>query len=359
MLLNLKIFSAYFLAFFQILCPLLLSPASAVMYFKEWSPSDDYRIEDTVVLKKDPNKDFVILNFTDLQMNDSEVFGEYGELAYDTMKKLIDETQPDLITVTGDNAWSVGAYFQTINMLESFGIPWAPVMGNHDGQGTFGELWCATSFQRAKNCLFKFGPKDMGYGNYIINITENGKVIHSVYMMDTHNNADFKDENGNTVNGYDTLWKNQEEWYSWSVRGVNAAAGHNVESSIFVHIPLYEYRLAWSEAYDTDAGKFRDGWSETSFGVNNEPVCAPPVNTGFFSVLKQLGSTKNVLCGHEHINDTSILYDGIRLTYTLKTGAGGYWNKEQNGGTTLTIASNGSAKVAHHYVDPASLGYSF
>lgn len=343
---------ARILAVVQIIIPLFVNTFNCNSFYSQWSPSDTYDIAQTIVLEKDPDKDFVILNFTDLQMSGSEIFGEYGNIAYNTMKKLVDEMHPDLITVTGDNAWSSMAYTETINMLDSFNIPWAPVMGNHDGEGTPSEDWCATAFMCAKHCLFEYGPEDMGHGNYIINIRENGKIIHTLYMMDTHNNAEFTDENGNTVSGYDTVWDNQREWYAWAVKGLNEAEGRNVESSLFIHIPLYEYRTAWEQAYDTEVGAYRPGWSETSFGVNNEPVCSPPVNTGFFSEIKALGSTKNVLCGHEHINDTSILFDSIRLTYTLKTGAGCYWNETQNGGTTLTIASDGSASVAHHYVVP-------
>lgn len=346
----LKVFFAYIMTLFQIVSPLAFNIAKGDSLYTSWSPSDDYKIEDTIVLEKNPDKDFVVLNFTDLQMKDAEALGEAGQNVYNTMKKLVDDLNPDLITVTGDNAWSTVAYIKTIEMLDSFGIPWAPVMGNHDGEGTLGEAWCASSFVRAENCLFRYGPKDMGYGNYIINITENGEVVHTLYMMDTHSGADFTDENGNKVSGYDTIWKNQEEWYSWAVNGINEDAGKKVESSLFIHIPLYEYRTAWAEAYDTEAGAYRPGWAETSFGVNNEAVCSPPVNTGFFSVIKALDSTKNVLCGHDHINDTSIVYDGVRLTYALKTGPACYWNAAQSGGTTLTISSDGSAVVQHHYV---------
>lgn len=75
-----------------------------------------------------------------------------------------------------------------------------------------------------------------------------------------------------------------------------------------------------------------------------------PQSNGFFDLIKEKGSTKNVLCGHDHVNDYSILYQGVRLTYTLKVGAGCYWEPELNGGTVLTVDGSGSASVAHHFI---------
>ena len=121
-------------------------------------------------------------------------------------------------------------------------------MGNHDGQGCPSEFWCAYNFAQAKNCLFKFGPRGMGYGNYIVNITENGEIIHSLFLMDTHSDVEEDNINGAAGSGYDHLWKDQFDWYSWAVDGIEAAAGKQVESTVIFHIPLYEYKLAYGKA---------------------------------------------------------------------------------------------------------------
>ena len=302
-------------------------------------------------MEKNPDEDFVILNLTDIQLSDDEVYGEMGDRSNAMIAKLIDEQDPDLITLTGDNAWDTMAYMELVDYIDSFGIPWAPVMGNHDGQGCISEEWCARLFMDAENCLFEFGPEDMGYGNYIINITENDEIIHTLFMMDSHGSKNYKDADGNVFNDYDHFWPDQIKWYKWAVNGIADEAGKVVESTVFMHIPVYEYKTAWAEAWDEEADCFHPEYAETSFGRNNETACPAPVNNGFFSVCKELGSTKNMVCGHDHVNCSSILYDGIRLTYGLKLGEGCYFEEGMTGGTTLTINSQGSVLTEHQYVE--------
>jgi len=190
----------------------------------------------------------------------------------------------------------------------------------------------------------------MGDGNYVINISENGEIIHSIYMMDTHSKANYPDDS------YDHLWENQISWYKWCVEGTNALAGKAVESSVIFHIPNVEYNDAWNEAqYNKQTGKFDNPTYADGFGSLSEPICSPKFNNGFFDVVKELGSTKNIIACHDHINNFSLEYQGVRLSYSLKCGPGGYWDTSKNGGSTLTISSDGHAVFAHHYVDPETL----
>ena len=348
---------AFFLTFSMTIAPLLgvFRPGGKNAYFEDWSPSQTFSADYAVRLDKKPGKDFVILNLTDIQMKDKETYGRVGAQVKSTIDKLVEETKPDLITVTGDNAWQFLSYNETIRMIDSYGIPWAPVMGNHDGQGCPSEFWCAYNFMNAEHCLFRFGPKDMGYGNYIIQIYENDEIVHTLYMMDTHSNIEEDNCNGKKDAGYDHLWPNQMEWYTWAVEGTNKLAGKTVESTVYFHIPLYEYKDAWNAA--TENGEFKPEYADTCFGGKGEDVCCAPENNGFFTLMQRLGSTKNVVVGHDHINNYSILYRGIRLTYGMKTGEACYWNPEMSGGTTVTVGEGGVATVAHHYVDTASMPY--
>jgi hypothetical protein len=224
-------------------------------------------------------------------------------------------------------------------------------MGNHDGQGCVSEFWAAYLLSKAENCLFEFGPEDMGYGNYIINVTENGKIIHTLFMVDTHNNDEFTLEDGSTVGGYDHLWKNQIEWYKWAVNGISDIAGKTVESTVFMHIPVCEYKDAWINAYGSDQlGTLAPELAPDAMGTYGESVCSSPVNNGFFTVCKELGSTKTMVAGHDHANSFSVVYEGIRLTYALKTGYGSYYTEGLSGGTVISIGSDGAASVNQIYM---------
>lgn len=356
-----KLVLAFLMSITQILTPCVqfVFRGGEKAFFEDWSADMAYTADYATELEKDPDKDFVILNITDIQLSDDETYAKAGDFAYANIEKLIEDNDPDLITVTGDNAWSTMAYIRLVKEFESYDIPWAPVMGNHDGQGCISEFWCACLLANAKNCLFKFGPAGMGYGNYVINITENGKIVHTLYMMDTHSNA--KDTPNGEINGtdYDGIWANQMEWYRWAVEGTEKLAGKNVESTIFIHIPLYQYRTAWNLAYDEEKGEFREEYADNAFGVNHEGIYSPNTDNGFFDIIKELDSTKTVVCGHEHVNDFSIEYEGVRLTYSVKCGPGCYWEEELNGGTKLEINSDGDVALKHIFITPEELGYSF
>ena len=55
------------------------------------------------------------------------------------------------------------------------------------------------------------------------------------------------------------------------------------------------------------------------------------------------------------MNNFSINYRGVRLTYALKTGPGAYWEPEMNGGTVIKIGSRGLCDMYHEYVVPERL----
>ncbi len=315
--------------------------------FEDWSSSQVYTEDYAITIEKAADEDFVILNLTDVQLKDGELYIGMGRRADAMIQQLIEETQPDIITLTGDNAWGSLAYAKLCDYIDSFGIPWAPVMGNHDGQNTLSEYYCTRYFVDSENCLWKYGPKDMGYGNYIINIEENGEVIHSMFMMDTHSDGTWTNENGEEVSGYDHLWDNQIEWYKWAVKGIEKTAGKKVESSVFMHIPVYEVRTVWEEYYDSENDCFTGPYAEGSFGVIHETPCPGAINNHFMDAVLELGSTKNIVFGHDHVNNSSFLYQGVRLTYGLKLGEGCYFEEGLEGGTTLTIDSTGNVITEH------------
>ena len=351
----LKLVVAFFICFGQIIGPLFTQLTKGEeQFFEDWSATSKFTQESYIELEKNPEKDFIILNLTDIQLGEENVFGKDGEYTKQLITKLVNEQKPDLITLSGDNAWGYISYIEVIKFIDAFGIPWAPVMGNHDGEGTGTEFWAAYKLSEAENCLFKFGPKDMGYGNYIINITEKGKIIHTLFMMDTHSYIE-REVDGEIERFYDHLWDNQQEWYKWAVNGIKELnGGEIVESTVIFHIPVREYIDAWDAVSINKTEENPHGEGDTKnelylFGSRTEDNCPSPDNNGFFALCKELGSTKNIIVGHDHVNDYSVMYEGIRLSYSLKSGFGSYWTPEMIGGTTLNINSKGDVDIENHY----------
>ncbi len=359
----LKLILAGILALGQILSPVgaWISNFGEAAFFDEWSAEDKFNADFCVEIEKDPNEDFVVLNLADVQLDDDELYDTVGEDSMAHVAKVIEDLNPDLITLSGDNAWGTITYLELIKLVDSYGIPWGAVMGNHDGQGCISEFWAAYHLAQAENSVFKFGPEGMGYGNYVINITENGEIIHSIYMLDTHNNRDYEID-GQTVNGYDHLWDEQMDWYKWCVEGINDLAGKNVQSTVIMHIPVYEYYDAWhAVASDIDEANGKLGvitnYTDEAYGRRGETGGHPPVNNGFFKLCKDLGSTKDMIVGHDHDNDYSIVYDGIRLTYAVKTGYGCYFTEDMLGATTLSIHSDGTTTLKQNHYELTADGW--
>lgn len=354
----------------------MLSPAKGKTTDEFWLPTMQFDIEDTVIIEKQPDKDFTILNLTDVQYND---FLDVGQRKFteDTVSELINKVKPDLITLTGDQVWAAftkNSVKDFISFMDSFKIRWAPINGNHDGEGNVDLNWIADRYEESEYCLFRKGPNNIGgTGNYVINIMENGVIVHSLIMMDSGASRSYdllsdedkivsyrldenfelkKDENGNYLqrevgHDYEFISLDQIEWYKWNIDGIkqyNESKGAAMpESSLFIHIPLPEYYLGYIEYLLS--GKDQ---SYGAFGALREDVCCPKVNSGMFDVLLEKGSTKYVFAGHDHTNDLSFIYKGIRLTYALKTGDRCSMAEGVNGGTVITVGKK--VGVEHRYV---------
>ncbi len=342
-----------------------------------WEADMEYKIENTITLQKTPGKDFVVLNLTDIQYNDFlDVAGQRTQTE-ETIRELVARVQPDLITMTGDQIWAPFVKYSIedlIEFMDSFRIPWAPINGNHDGEGNVDLNAAAEKYEESEYCLFRKGPGNIGgVGNYVINIMEGDVIVESLIMMDSGSGADFgdmpeedkmyyweldddfqlkRDKNGELVerqigHDYAYIQPGQVEWYRWCVRGAaeyNESKGAPApESALFIHIALPEYYYAYCD-YLLSGKSEEYGF----FGEMREDVCCSKKNSGMFDAILEEGSTKYVFAGHDHVNDYSLIYKGVRLTYALKTGDRCYNDDDKNGGTVFRVGEKRS--VTHEYV---------
>ena len=93
---------------------------------------------------------------------------------YSHIRYLINETNPDLIIITGDIIYGEfddagTSLLEFIGFMDSFAIPWAPVFGNHDNESAKGIDWQCEQLWRSKYCLFSRGNVH-GNGNYTVGI---------------------------------------------------------------------------------------------------------------------------------------------------------------------------------------------
>lgn len=76
-----------------------------------------------------------------------------------------------------------------------------------------------------------------------------------------------------------------------------------------------------------------------------------------FDTMESLGSTQGIFCGHDHINNYSIEYKGIRLTYGMSVDYLAYKDIDQQGDyrgcTLITVNPDGSfnCEAQNYYQD--------
>ncbi len=318
-----------------------------------------------ISIKKDAGKDFIILNLTDPQLgNDEWAEGHKNKnILVKTVTELVRRVKPHLITVTGDIAWAGNfeAYESFASLLDSFGIPWAPIWGNHDNQdGPESVERVVEGYLKHKYCIYERGDIALGNGNYVICIEENGKPVEGLIMMDTHDSIPYVNEKGETHTVYAILTPEQIEWYKKQVEELKTR-GCN-DTTMMLHISIYAYKEAFAAAF---SGEFEQGktgpldylnekcWNDDykdTIGVQFEGVGCSEINDKVIDTVVEMGSTKHIVSGHQHVNNWMINYKGVRLIYSLKTGAGSYWNPYLNGGTVLRVTSEGVDNVYHEYV---------
>lgn len=302
----------------------------------------DFTVDDMVTVKKDKDKDFVILNLTDTHFGDYDYRRFTASAVSLRAKLLVNKIKPDLITVSGDIVCTDSTIYSVkrfTDLMESFGVPWAPVFGNHDDEGNCDLNALADIMLRSPHCLLRKGPATMGVGNYVIGITEEDgsggeKLVEALVMMDSHHAACNAE---------------QVEWFAWAAQGVNALSGGNAEITTMLHIPIAQYQYGCDEKWDSAKNAWKPG--SGAVGTYGEKICCArdadgnPIDNGLFDEIKKAGG-KYVFCGHDHLNNFSLVHEGVRLTYMMKIGMASGFSIRLNGGTKIVVGAEGIKRIS-------------
>ena len=262
----------------------------------------------------------------------------------DHIRSVVAQTNPHLIFITGDVIYGEfddsGSSMELFcNFMDSLGIPWAPVYGNHDNESRRGVDWQNARLEASPLCLFKKGQVT-GNGNYSILLTRDGKPVRGMYMLDSGGCMGSSDVSARRGPG---LAHDQYQWLYATAEAVNTAAEAIVPSFVNLHIPTIQFHLAAvRKGYQTSDEGERYAIGVTTpaqdgdFGCKREPISCILTPDGFVETLRELG-VDGVFAGHCHANNTSVLWEGIRWTYGLKTGQYDYHTPGQLGGTLVTL----------------------
>ncbi len=339
------------------------------------------------------DKPFTILQLTDMQVIDAgqqrradrlrsdEIDAwktEYVErCCYEPIRRAVRASAPDMIIITGDIVYgefddSGRALEGFIAFMESLGIPWAPVFGNHDNESAVGVVEQCGRYTAAEHCLFARGVTD-GNSNYTVglyNLQSDGTRLLSrvLYMMDSNTCYGGTDPNIVRVMGFT---EKQKQWLLDCAEAVQN--NRAVPGFVCFHVPVSDYIRAMIDAgyqseddggapgnyviagtdpatdYDRDISS-----PNTCEDSNPETVlpCAHPGDNGYKNERMVLShfpgpmsewflraNIDGVFMGHCHKCQLTVMgRDGIRYTHGVKTGTYDYHTRGRIGGTVITLS---------------------
>ena len=209
---------------------------------------------ETFNLHIDTDKDYKILQLTDLHLGFGILSGKKDKLALSAVTKIIKKSRPDLIVLTGDSIFPFFPKSGTMNngrqariltaFMDRFKIPYTLCFGNHDCElGAFcnkDEL--ADIFAEGKYCIFTKGNRYIyGVGNFFINLVDdNNKAVLPLVMLDSNMYGD----GGWFYSGFDCMHKDQTEWCMNKLTSLKNE-DENIKAMAFFHMPVREFKEAY------------------------------------------------------------------------------------------------------------------
>lgn len=294
------------------------------------------------ILEANYKSNYRILQLTDPHLADKDDIETHLKF----MDLTIKEANPDFIVVTGDlftfaSRTTAKRFFE---FLDGYGVDWTITFGNHDEQCYFSVDWLTSLLNGySEHCKFKDIQDDdvQGNCNFAINLMKDNQVFEQLIIMDSNRYY------YGSYFGYDYFKDNQIDWYKRLVEhSKNEYRGGTevVPSLMFCHIPLPEIYDAWDEA--------KEGKNGTTLlrGERREDPCSPDYNSHFYDTIEELGSTKGIYFGHDHINNFIINFRGkIDFGYGIKSTDRIYYAEDMMGGRVIELHDDHSLEYIDIY----------
>lgn len=274
------------------------------------------------------DKTFKIIQFTDVHY----IYGDArADGVLEHIGAITDAEKPDLVLFTGDVIFGKPAEESMRNVLKTISsrkIPFAVMFGNHDDEHELSREKLLEIIQTIPYNLTTTTPEISGVSNFILPVqaSDNTKPAHILYCFDSHAYSQIKG-----IGGYDYIKSDQIDWYRKnSMAYTQQNGGTPVPSLAFFHIPLPEYNQAAAD--------------ETAIltGTRKEKACAPQLNSGLFTAMKEMGDVKGMFVGHDHDNDYAIYWKEILLAYGRYSGGNTVYNNLNPSGARVIVLTEGS-----------------
>jgi len=275
------------------------------------------------VLKFNKEGKFKIVQFTDVHFK----YGNpHSDVALERINEVLELEKPDLVIFTGDVIYAAPADLGMKTVLEQVAkrkIPFGVVFGNHDNEQGMSREDLLKLIETVPFNLTTQAKGVSGVTNFILPVksSDGQKDALVLYCIDSHSYCSLKG-----IGGYDYIKFDQVQWYRENSEKYTRANGGQVVPSIaFFHIPLPEYNEAASEE------------SAILIGTRKEKACAPRINSGLFTAMKDKGDIMGIFVGHDHDNDYVVNWKGILLGYGRYSGGNTVYNNLSNGARVIEM----------------------
>lgn len=253
-----------------------------------------------------------IVQFADIHLTYG--FDQNDLLTLKLIQDVTEHVNPDLVVFTGDQTLSITSlarYRQLTRHMETLNTPWTFIFGNHDYDfASRSQVLNAVYGENPTNLQFKTGPNldDEAVGNFAVNYYYNNEPFYNLYFLDSKDELNKKTKDDLTR--YKSFSAAQVNWYKTKAL---VDETNNIYSSVFMHIPLVQYREAVKPEQQVNlTGQLR------------EHVYSQSRDTGFYAAMQEAGVSQAVFVGHDHRNNFVLNYDGILLAYGQSSGYNGY-----------------------------------
>ncbi len=291
--------------------------------------------------------DFKVLHLTDIHLTGGIIGRGKDKKAINAVAAMVTAEKPDLVVITGDVSFAV-PWYGTINnqyahnyfirLMENLGVYWTVSFGNHDSEAYnyYNRASVATMYDNddLEYCLFDKGEEEVwGEGNHVINLKNPaGLITKSFIILDSGSYTD--DDPLGIKWDYECMDESQINWYKSTVEKYSAyneeiynalpeesrpaekEAFTTVQSLLFFHIPLMETRNAYLEYVNNNSQNTENvEYIRGNAGEEDKIVYCSEYEENLFETILELGSTKALFYGHDHLNNFVLDYKGVTLSY--------------------------------------------
>lgn len=298
--------------------------------------------------------------FKILMMSDIHEILKHNNKTLESMEKLIEKINPDLVILGGDNCdeLNIDTQDELKEYLDIFSrpmekrkIPWAHIFGNHDHDMKLNDIDETKVYEEYEYCISKHTEDIYGTTNFVLPIKHsyNEKIAFNVWGIDTNNeikDADINvDKNMDILNKpsmssrWDIVHFEQLMWYYNSSIELEKYNEEKINGIMFMHIPPWEFQYIVDNHELTKAN-----------GSMRETMKIGMFNSGLFSCVLQRKDIKCISSGHCHNNCFEGEFCKVKMCLDACAGYSLYGTDKIRGGRVFELDENDTENINTYMV---------